>query len=90
MLNDLTIAEGLIYANRYFDNRIFKIDSISGIVLKTYDLHHLVNAEYAAKTLTPQQMNDGYVLNGITYHQKRKIFVVTGKNWGHYYEILLD
>ena len=90
MLNDLAIVEEFIFANRYFDTRVFKIDLNSGVVLKTYDFDNLVKAEYNSQTLSEEQMRQGNVLNGIMYHEKRKIFILTGKMWGNYYEIKLN
>lgn len=32
--------------------------------------------------------NNGYVLNGIAYNEKNKSFLVTGKKWNNFYEII--
>jgi glutamine cyclotransferase len=86
-LNALVFVDGLIYANKYFDNRIFKIDPITGSVVYAYDMSHLIDIEFRSNTLTRAALRGGDVLNGIAYNKNKKVFVVTGKKWGFYYEV---
>jgi glutamine cyclotransferase len=86
-LNDLIYAKKHIWANRYFDNKIYKIDSSNGKVITTYTMDKLIEHEIQQKTLTQSKLNSGYVLNGIAYHKQQDVFLITGKEWGYYYEI---
>ena len=69
-LNALAFVDGLIYANKYFDNRIFKINPIDGTVIQAYDMSHLIDLEFRSKTLTRSRLMTGDVLNGIAYNPK--------------------
>lgn len=88
-LNALTIVDGYIYANRYYDNRIYKINPKQGSVVKIYDFNSLVGLDIQAGTLNFSRIYKGDVLNGIAYDSIRKVFLLTGKRWGHYYEVVL-
>lgn len=88
-LNALEFSNGTIYANRYFDTRIFKINPKNGNVETVYQLDGLVEMEYSKNTLTPERLNSGDVLNGIAYDKNLGIFILTGKKWGHYYQVSL-
>lgn len=72
-LNELEYIDGFIWANIWYENRIVKIDPLSGNVVGKVDL-----------TLITQQLSlkDGdSVLNGIAYDTDKKAIWVTGKNW---------
>jgi glutamine cyclotransferase len=84
-INALCFAKGYIWANRYYDKNIFKIDPISGHVVKTYDMTDLITYELDNFTLTNERLNSGEVLNGIAYDITSKKFLITGKKWGYYY-----
>ena len=88
-LNALVYVDGYIYANRYYDSNIYKINPESGIVEKTYDFGVLIQKEKEIGTLTNDKISSGLVLNGILYDKKRKIFILTGKKWDNYYEVIL-
>ena len=88
-LNALTIVNGIIYANKYFDDKIYKINPTDGKVLFVFEMKNLVDSEIQAKTLTTNKLMNGDVLNGITYNKINNNFVVTGKKWGFYYEVNL-
>lgn len=89
-LNDLVFVNGYIYMNRYYDKHIYKINPVSGLVEKTWDMGPLIRYELQQGILTESLLNGGNVLNGITYDEKRKIFILTGKYWGFFYEVALD
>jgi glutamine cyclotransferase len=89
-LQDLTVVDEFVYANRENDNRILKIDPKNGGVVKTYDLMNLINYELKMKSLSRNDIAKGSVLNGITYDKNRKLFILTGRNWAFYYEVKLD
>ncbi|HSC69190.1 MAG TPA: glutaminyl-peptide cyclotransferase [Cellvibrio sp.] len=72
-LNELEFAQGFIWANIWYDDRIVKIDPANGNVLGELDLSAL-----------KQKMkldNSEQVLNGIAWDEKRQAFWITGKNW---------
>ena len=41
-------------------------------------------------TLTENDLYSGNVLNGITYNEVNKTFLITGKEWGYLYEVELN
>jgi len=86
-LNSIAIVDGIIYANKYLTNEIYKIDVESGTVLKVYDMKHLAQYELKQGTLTSSYQLTGYVLNGIAYNPEKKNFLLAGKLWGFYYEV---
>lgn len=89
-INDLIYAKKFIFANKYFDNKIYKIDPISGNVTKTYDMTPLVDYEVTKKSLTTAELRMGNVLNGIAYNKQKDSFLLTGKMWGYFYEIKFE
>lgn len=89
-LNDLIWAENYIFANRYYDRQIYKIDPMIKKVVKTYDLTPLINFELKQNTLSRDALQSGDVLNGIAYIPIKKNFLITGKHWGFYYEVELN
>lgn len=86
-IKDMVVVGEYIYANKENDNRIIKISPATGKVLKFYNLTNLVNFELKTKSLTANEVNKGANLNGIAYDKSKKMFILTGKNWGHYYEV---
>ena len=86
-INDLVFVNNFIWANRYYDDEIFKINSINGKIEKNYSMKPLINYELETGQLTKETLNEGNVLNGITYNNLNKTFILTGKFWDNYYEI---
>lgn len=86
-INELEFAKGLVWANVYYSNVIYAIDPTTGYVTKSYDMTALVNYEMSRGTLTYTGFESGYVLNGIAYNKVKDNFLVTGKDWGYYYEV---
>ncbi len=80
-LNDLTFANGLIYANVLWRSDLFEIDPADGRVLRLIDCSQLVD-EAAPKDVDS-------VLNGITYHPQESRFFLTGKCWPWIYEVTI-
>jgi glutamine cyclotransferase len=87
-LNALAFAKGRIYGNRYYDTQIYRIDPKTGIVDKVYEMKNLVDMEKEIGTLTDSRLSSGDVLNGITYIPDRDVFILTGKKWNNYYEVI--
>jgi glutamine cyclotransferase len=89
-INALCYANGAIYANIYLKNKIVRINPYSGQVEKIYDMTNLVTHELKNKTLTRGGYSNGHVLNGIAYNNRTKVFLITGKKWGHFYEVVFS
>jgi glutamine cyclotransferase len=89
-LNALAYDGKYIYANIYMDDSIIKIDPASGKVLKRYKMKQLIDKELENRTLDGFALMSGDVLNGIAYDKEKKEFLVTGKRWGYYYNIVFN
>ena len=89
-INDIVFVNGYIYANRYFDSYVYKINPNSGKVEKKWNMGPLISYELKKGSLSRSGLNNGNVLNGITYDYTRDIFILTGKMWGYLYEIKLE
>lgn len=87
LLNALAYDGKYIYANIYYSTTIVKIDQNDGNVVERYEMSKLVDHEINKNTLTRTRLNSGEVLNGICYNEKSKLFIVTGKRWGHLFEV---
>ena len=79
-LNELEWLNGLVLANRWYDNSIYFIDPDTGDVESYLNLDDLAS---------PQQTNREKVLNGIAWHPQRGTLWVTGKYWDELYELRL-
>lgn len=84
-LNDLVYVNGFIYANRYYDTKVYKIDMQSGAVLRAFEMKPLEN--YEKSKITDNVLMLGDVLNGIAFNPKNNRFLLTGKRWRHYFEV---
>lgn len=82
-INELEYVNGVIYANRWGDNYILKIDPSSGKVLGHLNFERL-NQE--AKAAYPAAAE----LNGIAYDSATGKLYITGKKWPTLYEIKLQ
>lgn len=80
-INELELANGIVYANVWPGNCIAAIDQDSGKVLAWIDL----------SPLQPSGDPDDRerMANGIAYNSARRTFYVTGKYWPYLYEIAL-
>lgn len=72
-LNELEFAQGFIWANIWYEDRIVKIDPKNGKVLGELNLKAL---KQQLKLTSSEQ-----VLNGIAWDEQRQGFWVTGKLW---------
>jgi glutamine cyclotransferase len=79
-LNELEYIDKYIYANRFTQNYLVKIDPVDGKVIGKLDLTSLVEQE---KNRNPYCD----VLNGIAFDPSSKKVFVTGKLWSGIYEI---
>ncbi len=82
-INELEYVNGVIYANKWGDNSILKIDPASGKVLGQLDLSSL---DKEAKAVYPGAAE----LNGIAYDSTTGKLYVTGKKWPFLYEIKIQ
>ena len=89
-LNELIFDGTYIYANVYFSDKILKIYPSNGQVIEVYDMKPLIDYEIKNGNLTEKRLNRGDVLNGITYISEKKSFILTGKLWDYYYEIIFS
>jgi len=86
-IKDMVVVGEFIYAIRGNDNRIFKINPATGMVVKFYNMGNLINFELKTNSLSVNDVSKGAILSGIGYDKIKKMFIITGKNWGHYYEV---
>lgn len=80
-INELEYINGVIWANRWYDEKIYAIDSKNGCVLASIDLTNL-----RLGSITPDKLN---VSNGIAYDKEKNGLWVTGKYWNHRFLIAL-
>jgi glutamine cyclotransferase len=80
-INELEYVDGIIWANRWYDEKIYAIDSNSGCILASIDLTSLRLASIAddKKNIT----------NGIAYDKDKHGLWVTGKYWNQRFLIAL-
>ena len=89
-LNELIYNGIYIYCNVYYENFILKINPNNGEVMNIYDMQPLIDYELKNGKLTSQRISIGDVLNGITYIPEKNTFIVTGKLWDYYYEVVFN
>jgi glutaminyl-peptide cyclotransferase len=84
-LNELEFINGYIFANRWYNNHIYKIDTTNGHAVGIMDLTGLLH-QYDPNFQIP----DSAVLNGIAYDSTTKKLYITGKDWPKMFEIKLN
>lgn len=89
-LNEIIYDGVYIYCNVYFENVILKINPNNGEVMNVYDMQPLIDYELKNGKLTNSRLHQGDVLNGIVYIPEKKSFILTGKLWDYYYEIIFN
>jgi len=77
-LNELEWADGSVYANVWLEDRIMRIDPVSGQVQGVIDASGLLGGIERARA---------DVLNGIAYDPDSRRFVITGKYWPRAFEV---
>ncbi len=80
-LNELELAEGVLYANVYQTDEIVVIDLASGRVRATID---------ASPLRSPAWGDRAEALNGIAYRAESRTFLVTGKLWPQLFEVSFE
>ena len=89
-LNELICDGVYIYSNVYFEEKILKINPNDGQVVEVYDMKPLIDYELKHGDLTSIRLRSGDVLNGIAYIPEKKSFILTGKLWNFYYEVIFN
>ena len=89
-LNELIYDGNFIYSNVYFEKSIIKINPNNGEIMNVYNMQPLIEYELKNGKLTIERINSGDVLNGIVYIPEKKSFIVTGKLWDFYYEVVFN
>jgi len=84
-LNELEYINGYVFANRWYNNHIIKIDTANGHAVGIMDLTGLLH-QYDPNA----PINDSAVLNGIAYDSATKKLYITGKDWPKMFEIKLN
>jgi glutamine cyclotransferase len=80
-INELEYVDGIIWANRWYDDYLYAIDSQKGCVLAKMDLEPL-----RKQSVTPDNKN---ITNGIAYDKQRQGLWLTGKFWSKRFLIQL-
>lgn len=81
-LNELEWIDGEIWANVWRTDNIVRIDPATGHVRGVVNMQGLLP--------TAERDYETDVLNGIAYDASTKSLYVTGKNWPHVYEVVLE
>ena len=89
-LNELIYDGEYIYCNVYFSDSVYKINPNNGEVIKVYNMKPLIDHDIKNGKLTQLRLSMGDVLNGIVYIPEKKSFILTGKLWDYYYEVVFD
>jgi glutamine cyclotransferase len=84
-LNELEFINGYVFANRWYNNHIIKIDTANGHAVGIMDLTGLLH-QYDPNA----QIDDSAVLNGIAYDSATKKLYITGKDWPKMFEMKLN
>jgi glutamine cyclotransferase len=80
-INELEYVDGVIWANRWYDDKIYALDSTSGCIITTINLMNLRLASTAHRKKN--------VTNGIAYDKEKNGLWVTGKYWKHRFLIAI-
>ena len=89
-LNELIYDGEYIYCNVYFSDSVYKINPNNGEVINIYNMKPLIDHDIKNGKLTQLRLSMGDVLNGIVYIPEKKSFILTGKLWDYYYEVVFD
>ena len=84
-LNELEYINGYVFANRWYNDHIYKIDTSNGHAVGIMDLTGLLH-QYDPN----DQIPDSAVLNGIAYDSTTKKLYITGKDWPKLFEMKLN
>jgi glutamine cyclotransferase len=80
-INELEWANGKLYANIWYSDKIAEINPKNGRVLRWIDCSGIVEKE--------RPPSPDHVLNGIAYDRATQTFYLTGKKWKNIYVVRL-
>ena len=90
-INDLEWIEGEIWANVWGQDRLAVICPVSGRVRCFVNLRNLLSRDERRMLCADEKhLRADAVLNGITFDEKKRRVLVTGKCWPHLFEIETD
>lgn len=72
-LNELEFINGYVYANRWFDTKVYIFDPEDGVVIAALDLQQLAQPHISESSAK--------VLNGIAWNDETQQLAATGKYW---------
>ena len=81
-LNELEWINGWIFANRWYDTRVYVINPNTGEIVQNFDFTSLASREL--------RIDRNNVLNGIAWDSKNQTLWITGKNWRQFYQFRLS
>jgi len=84
-LNELEFINGYVFANRWYNDHIIKIDTANGHAVGIIDLTGLLH-QYDPNA----EPDEKAVLNGIAYDSSTKKLYITGKDWPKMFEVKLN
>jgi glutamine cyclotransferase len=84
-LNELEYINGYVFANRWYNNHIIKIDTTNGHAVGIIDFTGVFH-QYDPN----EELDDKAVLNGIAYDSATKKLYITGKDWPKMFQIKLN
>jgi glutaminyl-peptide cyclotransferase len=84
-LNELEYINGYVFANRWYNDHIIKIDTTNGHAVGILDFAGILQ-QYDPD----DHVGDEAVLNGIAYDSVTKNLYITGKDWPRLFEIKLN
>ncbi len=84
-LNELEYINGYVYANRWYNNHIIKIDTANGHAVGILDFTGLLK-QYDPK----DELDEGAVLNGIAYDSATNKMYITGKDWPKMFQVQMN
>jgi glutaminyl-peptide cyclotransferase len=82
-LNELEYANGYLYANVYYEDRLLKINPLTG--MGTW-----VDLTSLYPQVTRKLPRGDHVMNGIAYDSDHDTFLITGKYWPYAFELKLE
>ena len=84
-LNELEYINGYVFANRWYNNHIYKIDTANGHAVGVLDFTGLLH-QYDLN----DHVGEEAVLNGIAYDSSANELYITGKDWPKIFKIKLN
>jgi glutamine cyclotransferase len=84
-LNEIEYINGYVFANRWYNDNVIKIDTANGHAVGVINFAGLLH-QYDPN----DEVKEDAVLNGIAYDSATQKLFITGKNWPKLFEIKLN